>query len=151
EGAGAVYRPYPMSVRQGDITRRVAGNRFANGGDASVGAIAGHAAYGVVVSLHPDIDVTQPFTVIYHTPGGREKASMDFSLGGLGLTLARNEPVLSEEDILQAMLADAGFFQRLQLAPPWGETVWVDVILLSALLGLVMAAFLSKKSAIRWT
>lgn len=151
EGAGAVYRPYPMSVRQGDVVRRVAGGRFANGGDASVGAIAGHAGYGVVVSLHPDIDVTQPFTLIYHTPGGREDASVDYALGGLGLTLARNEPVLSEEDILQAMLAEAGFFQRLQMAPPWGETVWLDVILLGALLSLVMAAFFSKKSAIRWS
>src|SRR5690606_16851919 len=120
-------------------------------GDASVGAVSGHAEYGVVVSLHPDIDVTQPFTLIYHTPGGREDASVDYALGGLNLTLARNEPVLSEEDILQAMLAEAGFFQRLQMAPPWGETVWLDVILLGALLALVMAAFLSKKSAIRWS
>lgn len=151
EGAGEVYRPYPMSVRQGDIIRRVAGNRFANGGDAGTGVIAGHAAYGVVVSVHPDIDITQPFSFIYHTPGGREETFAEYSLGGLGLTLARNEPVLSDDDILQAMLADAGFFQRLQLAPPWGETMWVEVLLLGALLSLVMLAFLSKQSTIRWT
>src|SRR5690606_19462862 len=151
DGAGRVYRPYPMSVQQGDITMRVAGNRFASGGDASSGAIAGHAAYGVVVSLHPDIDVTQPFTLIYHTPGGLEEVSVNYTLGGLGLTLARNEPVLSEEDVLEAMLADAGFFQRLQLAPPWGDVVWLDVLLLAGLLTLVMAAFLSKKSVVRWS
>ncbi len=150
EGAGNSYRPFPMSMQQGDVVRRVAGNRFATAGNASEGAIAGHANYGVAVAMHPDFDVTQPFTIIYHTPGGREDVSVNYELGGVGLTLAKGEMVLSEEDLLQAQLADAGFFKRLVLDPPWGTTPWLDVVLLLALFGLVMGAFLTKNVKLRW-
>ncbi len=150
-GAGNSYRQFPMSVQQGDIVRRVAGNRFSNAGNASVGAIVGHANYAVAIAMHPDFDITQPFTMIYHTPGGGDDVRTDYSVTGVGLTLARNEPVLSEEELFEARVANAGFFERLMIAPPWGETPWVDVILLSILLGLVLAAFLRKSSAMRWT
>ncbi|MGB4247868.1 MAG: 4Fe-4S binding protein, partial [Pseudohongiellaceae bacterium] len=149
-GAGNSYRQFPMSVQQGDIVRRVAGNRFSNAGNATEGAIVGRANYGVAIAMHPDFDITQPFTMIYHTPGGGEDVRVDYSVTGVGLTLARNEPVLSEEELFEIRVANAGFFERLSIAPPWGETPWVDVILLSILLGFVMAAFLSKNSSIRW-
>lgn len=150
EGAGNSYRPFPMSIQQGDVVRRIAGNRFASAGDASEGAIAGHANYGVAVAMHPDFDLTQPFTIIYHTPGGGEPVSVDYTLGGVGLTLARGEMVLSEEDLLQAQLADAGFLTRLVMDPPWGATPWLDVVLLLMLFGLVMASFLTKNEKLRW-
>ncbi|MDP1933116.1 MAG: 4Fe-4S binding protein [Gammaproteobacteria bacterium] len=150
-GAGNSYRQFPMSVEQDDIVRRVAGNRFSNAGNASVGAIAGHANYAVAIAMHPDFDITRPFTIIYHTPGGGTDVRTDYSVTGVGLTLARNEPILSEEELLEQRIANAGFFERLMIAPPWGETPWVDVILLSILLGLVLAAFLRKSSATRWT
>ena len=149
-GAGESFRQFPMSVRQGDLTRYVAGNRYSSAGNGSTGAIAGNAPYGVALIMHPDFDVTEPFTLIYHPPGSDDEVSVDYSLSGVGLTLARNELVLSEEELLAARLVNASFITRLRLDPPWGVTPMSDVILLFALLTLVMAAFLTKKESLRW-
>ncbi len=149
-GAGETFRQFPMSVKQGELTRYVAGNRYSNAGNASSGAIVGNAPYGVALIMHPDFDITEPFTLIYHPPGLDEDVSVDYSLSGVGLTLARNELVLSEEELLAARLVDASFLTRLRLAPPWGITPMSDVVLLFALLALVMAAFLTKKESLRW-
>jgi ferredoxin/Na+-translocating ferredoxin:NAD+ oxidoreductase RnfG subunit len=149
-GAGSGFRQFPMSMQQGDIVRRVAGTRFGNAGMATEGLVAGNANYAVSLTVHPDFDVTQPFNLIYHTPGGAGDVALEYQVTGVGLTLARGEPVLSEEQLLEARLVDASFFERLRLAPPWGVVPWVDVILLSILLGFVMAAFLSKNAMLRW-
>lgn len=149
-GAGRGYRPFPMSMRQGDIIRRVAGTRFVNAGDASEGFIAGNASYGVAIAMHPDFDVTKPFEIIYHIPNGDEDTSVQYALNGVGLILAKGEAVLSEEEQFEAMLAEAGFWKRLQLSPPWGETPWLDVSLLLLLFTLVMTAFWLKSAKIRW-
>ncbi len=150
-GAGTSFRQFPMSVKQGDLVRRVAGNRFSSAGDASQGAIAGHASYAVAVPMHPDFDITQPFTLIYHPPGAEKPdVSVDYALSGVGLTLARNEFVLSPEEQLAKQLENASFLTRLRLDPPWGVTPWTDVMLLLALFALVMGAFLSKKAPLRW-
>lgn len=151
-GAGRGFRQFPMSMQQGDVVRRIAGNRFSSAGDATVGAIVGHAPYGVVIAMHPDFDVTQPFTIIYHPPGANKAdVSVNYSLSGVGLTLARNEAILSEEELLAQQLENASFFTRLRLDPPWGTTQWLDVVLLLGIFALVMAAFLSKNGRIRWT
>ncbi|MGJ8689858.1 MAG: 4Fe-4S binding protein [Gammaproteobacteria bacterium] len=149
-GAGASFRQFPMSVKQGDLTRYVAGNRYSSAGDGTTGAIAGNAAYGVALTMHPDFDITQPFTLIYHPPGSDQDVSVDYTLGGVGLTLARNEFVLSEEELLAARLENASLLTRLRLDPPWGAVPMIDVVLLFALLALVMTAFLTKKESLRW-
>lgn len=149
-GAGNSFRQFPMSVQQGDLTRYVAGNRFSSAGDASEGAIMGNAPYGVALTMHPDFDITQPFTLIYHPPGRQADVSVEYALGGIGLRLARNELILSEEEMLAARLENASFFERLRLAPPWGVTPMNDVIFLLGIFALVMAAFISKNSSLRW-
>lgn len=149
-GAGETFRQFPMSIKQGDLTRYVAGNRYSPAGSGDTGAIAGNAAYGVALTMHPDFDITQPFTLIYHPPGKNVDASVDYALQGVGLTLARNEFVLSDEEILAARLENASFFERLRLAPPWGITPMSDVYLLLIIFALVMAAFLSKNANLRW-
>jgi len=149
-GAGASFRQFPMSVKQGDLTRYVAGNRYSSAGDGTIGVIAGNAAYGVALTMHPDFDITQPFTLIYHPPGTDQDVSVDYTLSGVGLTLARNEFVLSEEELLAARLENASLLTRLRLDPPWGVVPMIDVVLLFALLALVMTAFLTKKESLRW-
>lgn len=149
-GAGDSFRQFPMSVKQGDLTRYVAGYRYSDAGHAEEGAIAGHASYGIALTMHPDFDITQPFTLIYHQPRSDIEVTVDYALQGVGLTLARNELVLSEEEELAARLENASFFERLRLAPPWGITPMSDVFLLLGIFTLVMAAFISKNSKIRW-
>lgn len=150
-GAGDTFRQFPMSVKQGELTRYVAGNRYSAAGNGEVGAIAGNAPYGVALTMHPDFDITQPFTLIYHPPGRNVDVSVDYALQGVGLTLARNEMVLSEEEELAARLENASFFERLRLAPPWGIVPMRDIFLLLGIFTLVMAAFLSKNAKLRWT
>jgi NosR/NirI family nitrous oxide reductase transcriptional regulator len=149
-GAGDTFRQFPMSVKQGELTRYVAGNRFSPAGNGEHGAIAGNAPYAMALTMHPDFDITQPFTLIYHPPGRNIDASVDYALQGVGLTLARNELVLSEEELLAARLENASFFERLRLAPPWGITPMSDVYLLLVIFALVMGAFLSKSAKLRW-
>lgn len=150
-GAGNSFRQFPMSVRQGDLTRYVAGYRYSAAGNAEAGAIAGHASYGMALTMHPDFDIKQPFTLIYHPPGQDIGVSVDYALQGVGMTLARNELVLSEEEEFAARLENASFFERLRLAPPWGVTPLSDVALLLGIFALVMAAFLTKNGSLRWT
>lgn len=150
-GAGDTFRQFPMSIKQGDLTRYVAGNRYSPAGNAEQGAIAGNAPYGVALTMHPDFDITQPFTLIYHPPGKNVDASVEYTVKGVGLTLARNELVLSDEEVLAARLENASFFERLRLAPPWGITPMSDVYLLLLIFILVMAAFLTKNAKLRWT
>lgn len=150
-GAGTSFRQFPMSVQQGDLVRYVAGNRFSHAGNGGAGVIAGQAEYGVALTMHPDFDISQPFTLIYHPPGKDINVSVDYALGGVGLTLARNELVLSEEELLAKRLENASFFTRLRLDPPWGITPISDVLLLLGIFALVMGAFLSKSARLRWS
>lgn len=146
------FRQERIAIGQDDgepvnIQRR----QFVYAGNASSGMIAGHARFAGAVVLDSSIDVTRPLVVSYSPMGSDERHSVTYQLSGLGLTLARGEPVLSDEEIFQAMLASAGFFTRLALEPPWGETPWFAVTLLSIILLLVMLAFLRKSAALRWT
>jgi len=146
------FRQERIAIQQGDgepvtIQRR----QFVYAGNASDGMLAGHARFAGAIVLGSNIDVTRPLEISYSPMGSNTRFSQRYELTGLGLTLARGEPVLSDEEIFQAMLADAGVFTRLALDPPWGETPWLNVFILLAIFVLVMTAFLRKSSALRWT
>ncbi len=150
DGAGNSFRQFPITIQQGDISRTLPGYRMVNAGDASAGAIAGNARYAGAIAMHPDFDITHPFTIILQPPGLTETFSVVYQLSGIGLPLARGEAILSEEEIREALLAEAGFFQRLQLDPPWQGTPPLDIAMLMLIFTLVMIAFLRKSSRVRW-
>lgn len=151
-GSGATqFRQNLFSLQQGDQpARRVQQRRFVTAGNADEGAIAGRANFAGAIVLEEDFDVTQPFSIQYQPQGSVEAYSVDYQLTGIGLALARGEPILSAEDIEEARLAAAPFLVRLWYAPPWGETPWLDVVALLVIFALVMTAFLRKSSPIRW-
>ena len=151
-GSGArMFRSQLLSIQQGDNpARRVQPNRFVTAGNADEGAIAGRANYAGAIVLEEGIDVTQPFTILYQPQGSVDPFSIDYALTGVGLALARNEPILSAEDIERARIAESNILVRLWYAPPWGDTPWLDVLLLLLTLTLVTAAFMRKDSRLRW-
>ncbi len=152
-GSGArLYRQHLLTLQQGDEpSRPVQPRRFVTAGNADEGAIAGRADYAGAIVLEENVDVTKPFTISYQPQGSEQSYSLDYQLEGVGLALARNEAVLSEQDIEQAMLAEAGFITRLRHDPPWGDTPWLKASLLLLIFTLVMLAFLRKSSPLRWT
>ena len=151
-GTGAMqFRQNLMFLQQGDgPPRRVQVRRFVTAGNADAGAISGRANYAGALVLEDDFDVTQPFTILYQPQGSPEPFGIEYQLGGIGLDLARGLPILSEQDIEDARIANAGFLVRLWYAPPWGVTPWVDVMLLIGLLALAMSAFTRKNENLRW-
>lgn len=152
-GSGArLYRQHLLTLQQGDgPARPIQLRRFVTAGNADEGAIAGRAEYAGAIVLEENIDVTQPFTISYQPQGSELPYSVEYQLSGVGLALARNEAILSEQDIEQAMLAEAGFITRLRHDPPWGDTPWLKVSVLLLIFALVMLAFLRKSSPLRWS
>lgn len=151
-GSGATqFRQNLFLLQQGDQpARRVQQRRFVTAGNADEGAIAGRANFAGAIVLEEDFDVTQPFSIQYQPQGSIETYSVDYQLTGTGLALAGGEPILSAEEIEQARLAEAPFLVRLWYAPPWGDTPWLDAVLLLVIFALTMTAFLRKSSRIRW-
>lgn len=148
--ASHLFQQNRLSIRQGDTAPgRVHPSRLVNAGVADAGVIAGKAEYAAGVVLDGSTDLQQAFTVIYQAMGG-ETLELNYQLSELALALSRGDPILSAEDLWRAQLAEAGPLTRLRHDPPWGETSSFKLALLLGILALVMAAFLSKNSKLRW-
>lgn len=151
-GSGATqFRSNMLAIQQGDgPIQRLDPNRFVTAGSAESGLISGHANYAGAIVLEDHIDLAQPFNILYKPRGNPDYLSVAYSIYPLGLALINGDPILSEADIERERIAQANIFVRLWYAPPWGETPWAEVILLSIILGLVLTAFLRKDARIRW-
>lgn len=149
--AARLFRSTMVYVQQGEgEPERVDPNRFVTAGNGDIGAIAGRANYAGAIVLEDYIDATQPIRIMYKPRGSAEFFSVEYKAYPLALALANGDPILSEADIERARLAEANILVRLWYAPPWGSTPWGEVLILLAILGLVMAAFLRKDARIRW-
>ncbi len=152
DGPANQFRQERLTVQQGNgEPQRIDRRQFVYAGNASDGMLAGHARFAGAIVLDSSIDVTSSLSIGYYPIGNDTHYSVDYSLNGLGLALARGELILSEEERLQALLADAGVFTRLRHDPPWGQTPWLKSGILLLILTLVMAAFLRKSAVLRWT
>ncbi|MFN3162183.1 MAG: 4Fe-4S binding protein [Pseudohongiellaceae bacterium] len=159
--AATQFRMERLALRQGDSDRQaVDPRRFVSAGNADAGALAGHAAYAGAIVLDESIDLNQPIEVIYRPPGQFEGIAIPYQLEGLNLKLYNGEPILSAAEIAHRQMLAADLLTRLRYGPPWANSVdsdvpwssldWIGLSLLAIILGLAMAAFLSKRSAIRW-
>ncbi len=149
---GAGFLQERLAIQQGTNApiKPVPRRRFVYAGDASEGAIAGHAHYAGAIVLDDSIDISEPFRVIYQRRDGANHG-VDYQLGEFTLALARDETVPSPAELERQRLAEASFLYRALQNAPWGDTPWGRVLILAALLSLVMAAFLRKSPALRWS
>ncbi len=151
-GSGATqFRANMLSIAQGDGKgARLDPNRFVTAGSADEGAITGHANYAGAIVLEDNIDLSQPFSILYKPRSSPENIGMEYRIYPLGQALINGDPILSEADLERERIAQSNIFVRLWFAPPWGVTPWVEVLSLSLILALVMTAFLRKDARVRW-
>lgn len=150
--ASGQFRYDQLRFSQDDSpSRMITADRFVPAGNADTGMIEGHADFAGAIVLPENIDVTRPFTLSYRPLGSVDPYTVEFQPVGLGMRLARDEDVLSEEEIEDILRAENSWVNRFLEDPPWGVTPWGKVTVLLLILALAMAAFLRKSPRLRWT
>ncbi len=145
------FRQDRLTFRQdGSPPRRLTPNRFVTAGNADQGMLDGRANFAGAIVVPENLDILRPITIAYQPLGSLEPYSIEFQPVGIGMRLALDEPMLTEQEIERILRAQNSFFAQLRNDPPWGVTPWGKVALLLLLLTLVMAAFLRKSAKLRW-
>ena len=155
--ASSPFRQERLAITQGENVYNVERRRFVYVGSADDGKIAGRVRFAGAIVLPDNIDLSQPFTVLYDTGAQvasfEELAQVDYQVPPVAYALATGGAVPAEflprsaspfpdfDDFEE----DEGVIQTLINSAPWQE-----VAALLVLFALVMTAFLRKSSAIRW-
>ncbi|MDO9520335.1 MAG: 4Fe-4S binding protein [Pseudohongiella sp.] len=145
------FRQDRLSIQQGDSPRRrILPNRLVTAGNADDGIIANRAEFAGAIVLDDWIDPAQPINFSYQPLGSRDQYEVSYQVTGLGLRIAQNDPILSEREIASVLRAENSVILKFLNDPPWGVTPWDKVIYLSLIFALALAAFFTKRAAIRW-
>lgn len=145
------FRQDRLSIQQGNSPkRRILPNRLVTAGNADDGMIANRAEFAGAIVLDDWIDPTQAINFSYQPLGSTEPYEVTYQVSGLGLRIAQNDPILSEREIAGIMRAENSAILKFFNDPPWGVTPWDKVIYLSLIFALALAAFFTKRTAIRW-
>lgn len=140
------FRQERLSMSQGDRQYDIPRPRFVYAGRGDAGKLESHARYAGAIVLPPGLDITEPFSVHYTAAGGRRMSVEAYEVPELGLALANGEPVLTEEQ--QRRMAEQG---RGALASMVTNADWPGVAIVTVLMILVMAAFFTKRTILRWS
>ncbi len=150
--ASKPFRQERLAVRQGENFFPMPRQRFVYVGSAETGKIAEQVRFAGAMVIDPDIDLTQPFTVLYDTSDEvgsfTSSAEVEYQVPALPLALAQGTELPPEylpESAQLDFAADEGTLAALVNNAPWGS-----VILLLVLLALVMTSFLRKSATLRW-
>lgn len=154
--ASTPFRQERLAIVQDDEIYNVERRRFVYVGSADFGKIAGQVRFAGAIVLSPEVDLSQPFSVLYDTgvqvESVDEIAQVEYKVPPVPYALATGTPVPAEflpraanpfpdfEDY-----EEEGVLETLINSAPWQE-----VAALLVLFALVMAAFLRKSSGIRW-
>jgi Na+-translocating ferredoxin:NAD+ oxidoreductase RnfG subunit/ferredoxin len=145
------FRQDRLSIQQGDSPRRrILANRLVTAGNADDGMIANRAEFAGAIVLDDWVDASLPINFEYQPLGSLEPYELTYQVTGLGLRIAQNDPILSEREINSILRAENSAILRFINDPPWGVTPWDKVIYLSLIFALALAAFFTKRAAIRW-
>ncbi|MDD9888782.1 MAG: 4Fe-4S binding protein [Gammaproteobacteria bacterium] len=147
------FRQERLAVQQGEAIYPIERRRFVYVGSADYGKIADQVRFAGAMVLDPNIDLNQPFEVLYNT-GGRVGefgtiARTSYQVPQIPLALATGQPIPPEllpeyEDDLTAFQNEGLYASLINDAP------WMEVAILLVLLAMVMTAFLRKSAGIRW-
>ena len=147
------FRQERLAVQQGESIFPIERRRFVYVGSADYGKIANRVRFAGAMVLDPDIDLAQPFDVLYNT-GGRvgefgSIASISYQVPPIPLALSIGQPIPPE--LLPEFENDLTAFENEGLyASLINDAPWFDVGVLLLLLAMVMLAFLTKNAKIRW-
>lgn len=156
--ASTPFRQERLAITQGDAVYNVERRRFVYVGSADDGQIASKVRFAGAIVLSSDIDLSQPFTVLYDTglqvESVEELAQVSYQVPPVAFSLATGAPLPAEflpraaspfpefDDFEEV---DEGVVATLINSAPLAE-----VLALLLLFAMVMTAFLRKSSKIRW-
>ncbi len=149
------FRQERLAIKQGEEVFPVERPRFVYAGSADDGKIAGKTRFAGAIVLMPELDLTQPFSVLYSTEGvvGEFGGIHEMAYQVPPLALALSEGGTIPPDLLPEPDEDSPRFQYPD------ETVWSElldsapvseVIAVILICALVMTAFIRKSAAFRW-
>jgi NosR/NirI family nitrous oxide reductase transcriptional regulator len=131
------FRQERLALQQNGVDFEMPRRRFVYAGSAEDGKIARQADYAGAMVLPLDIDVTQPFTILYDPRNGHTPASLTFSIQGLMRDVALGNEILAPG--AQAPDTQTG-----------SDVSWPRVLALLLIFPLVMTSFLTKNARLRW-
>jgi NosR/NirI family nitrous oxide reductase transcriptional regulator len=156
--ASTPFRQERLAITQGDSVYNIERRRFVYVGSADDGKIAGQVRFAGAIVMSSDIDLSEPFTVLYNTglqvESVEELAQVDYQVPPVPFSLATGAPLPAEflpkstnpfpefDDFEEV---DEGVLATLINSAPVAE-----VLALLLLFAMVMTAFLRKSATIRW-
>lgn len=157
--ASSPFRQERLAIRQGDEIFEIPRRRFVYAGSAESGKIADQVRFAGAIVMPVEVEVTQPFSVLYNMGDFAEPGdgirSVDYQLNGIPLALVEGRQVppeflpaqidFDELDAADLEAIETGFFAGLL-----NITQWERVVPLLVVLPLVLIGFLRKSARIRW-
>lgn len=150
--ASRPFRQERLAIEQGDLFINVPRSRFVYVGSAEAGKITDQVRFAGAIVMDTDVDLSQPFTVIYDASeenGSFEQTmSVEYQVPALPLALAQGTEIpaeyLPEPDNAMDFAEEGTFAALINNAP------WLQVLALLVILVLVMTSFLRKSAGLRW-
>ena len=156
--ASTPFRQERLAITQGDAVYNIERRRFVYVGSADNGKIAGQVRFAGAIVMSNDIDLSQPFTVLYDTGRQVESveqlAQVDYQVPPVPLSLATGAPLPAE--FLPKSANPFPYFYDFEevdegvLATLINSAPLAEVLALLLLFAMVITAFLRKSSTIRW-
>lgn len=145
------FRQDRLTLQQGNMpTRRITANRLVTAGNADAGMIADRAEFAGALVIDDSYDITETIYIGYQPLGSLEPYEIEFQPVGLGMQLAQDIPVLSEEEIADIERWENSAIRQFLADPPWGVTAWEKVVIIGLIFALVLMAFFTKNAKWRW-
>ena len=98
--ASTPFRQERLAITQGDAVYNIERRRFVYVGSADNGKIAGQVRFAGAIVLSSDLDLSQPFTVLYDTgvqvKSVDELAQIDYQVPPVAFSLATGSPLPAE-------------------------------------------------------
>lgn len=157
-----LFDPERLAIRQGTMTFPLSRNDFIFLGQPWEGKIANQVRFVGVFLIDREVDIRQPFTILYDIRPAMGLYSSEYAPPVEVLTLLRDEPnqkpAPAAEAVARSAPVDAAApelsFSDIEEETVWSRlllgTSWNRVAALLFLFGMVMYAFLRKNTIVRW-
>lgn len=150
--ASTPFRQERLAIQQGENFYDISRSRFVYVGSAETGKIAQQVRFAGAMVMDPEVDISQPFTVIYDTSeimdSYESTARVDYQVPVVPLALAQGVDLPAE--YLPANEGDLDFEEEGTFAALFNNAPWLQVAALLLLLAMVMTSFLRKSEMLRW-
>ena len=147
------FRQERLALGQAGNIAQVERRRFVYVGSAEEGKSAKQMRFAGAIILPETFDLRQPFTVFYNTDlqvdSISELVQVDYVLPPLAQTIAFGA-ALPEQFRSDSLGQISGAHSETWVSILFDSASWTEITALVVLLGLVLAAFLTKLSKLRW-